>query len=303
MEHFSLANKNHHFALGRDGGLTEETNILTYSFIAYLYGPQGSYRSILHEFGIPGLNDPRTHLVFSNNHIYSDIDLENSIYWLPSGRMLTEKNGSISLSTHITTKYFPGNVTMLIKKLITDARLLQSLKAHRISAHQTYTLFTERTIELLENDSISTPTLLLHYKHIVKINYLYEFFANMLGGIISNPTYSHDNDLLIGENQQFFEQQFLDHGFNLLLSNPITIVDKPHAPRTMPESTLGDIHKDFVIELQTMKNNMRVQYTALLYKLAQQIDAHAMNKGIIDISNKTLGELVEVPSKIEYLYS
>jgi len=265
---------------GRLGELVDYASPLTFSLLEKIYERNGPVRKVFENFGIPVKDVQASYLVNLNGKVYTNLELENQVLWADLPWKFRDYGGEVK-SVRDWLPGTPRKLKNLIYKSLTETFILARLSHSLIKAKKRYRAFGEFTLTVSESGECTTQSFLKAYEHVCYVSYLYgltlKFFEGKCDvGSKQWKNYVSDNDCLAG-NQNCLESEFL-HKSSFELEN--CVIDSKwegkvkkekttHIPLRLPD-TYGIKGEgcSAVIQLQCMKNNMRLMTHVLLYYLS-----------------------------------
>ena len=289
---------------GRAGELTNKANILTFDLLECVFAREGPYRNTLKRFGIQLKPTFESFLVLENGEVHTDLDKEEEILWNCYPIMLEEHLEQVKQKFSWRKVGLKTSINYL-RKIIFDSKIIANIDSHLREARKTYTSVSEGVTSLCSKRTITLDEFLKIYEDIISVSYLFEILDSYNVKKVSNEVtkqYVRQNDYLLASDEKYIELTLkLPNGFYLddyigLDEQLYAVSDSklwfvpsiiPSLDKTLEISKLRATE----IELQCLKNNLRLKTNVLLYFLNLTALTNAKSRGISTIGDKKLTAL------------
>lgn len=296
--------KNQRLVSGRAGELTNRANTLTFDLLEYIFGKDGPYRNTLRRFGIKLNPTSDSFLLLEDGEVFTDLDREEKILWGCYPIALIEQKGQVN---HKFSWQKAGLISSInyLKKVIFDSKIITNIETHLSEAHNIYKQVSEKVVLVCSAGIITLEDFLETYESIISVSYLFELLdlynVNKVSDEITRK-YVKQNDYLLASDEKYVEISLkLSNGFYLddypdlhkklsfVLDNKFTFI--PHSIPSLEKTSEISKLRSAEIELQCLKNNLRLKTNILLYFLNLTALTNAKSRGISSIGDKKLIEL------------
>ncbi len=289
---------------GRAGELTLRANSLTFDLLEKLFGKNGPYRNVLQKFGLKINDTSETYLVLKDTVVYTDLTSEREVLWKNYPIILLSENGQV------VQKFSKSRLTFFtlynyLAKIVKDSLFITQIDAYTRNCHAIYKRVSQKTSEIYLKKYLTPQEFLTIYEEIIYVSYVYELvdlYNTQKFNTKERKQYIEENDYMLKNDTSYIELiAKLPNGFYLddytHLEKIIANIDKPlFIPDSIPGFSKPAAVKttiDAEIELQCLKNNLRLKTNVLMYILNLTLLNARSQKNIATIGDKKLEELIQ----------
>lgn len=276
------------YVAGRAGELVDYVNPLTFSLIEKIFGPQGPYRQVLHQFKIGDLANSDQYLTNVFGRVYSNLGQENTVLWQPVGLKITLANNQPHIKNDLLNDFSLPRFKRFLAKSLKEIDIFSNPYVYIEEAAQQYAEFSQKITEVHWFKELTLGPFLTLYQSVVYIAHLYELFRQYYDSTVKThiqelKEYFNLYDYLNYHADKVIEHAFLQMGFTLGSNTIIESKQSDFAPSNLPTPDDLPAKLRFVAKLRCLKNNIRLKTYLLLYYLNLGFKEQAAQFNLIEV--------------------